>query len=453
MTLNIKKNTLWAVLEVICSALFLFIVYRIVVQRLGVGALGIWSIVLATTSLVRVVDPGTSAGLGRFVAVAHGRRQASDIGDYFVTALVFTLAFYVGLATLVFWPLKEALRFALSGSDLETAQDLLPYAMTSFLLMNFNGAIQGTLAGLQRSDLKSQIVIVSLVIQFLLVVALVPGSGLKGLAQAQILQYSLAITAGYFIAVRHIRGRYALWPPFTWKRGKFSELWSFGLRLQAISIISFLYEPASKFVISSVAGVETLGLFEMAQKFILQVRQLVAGPTTILMPAFARVNDRTPNELASLFRKSLAAAIIIGSSLMGAAAMFSPVVSTLLLDHVENQFVIFVMILSAGWLVNIIAAPAYILAVSAGSLKWNFWGAVATSAGSPLLALTIGKLFGPIGVVSSTVFALAMGSLFSMIMNCRHSKMPILTKLSDLRDFIICDLFRLIPFPVSARKS
>jgi O-antigen/teichoic acid export membrane protein len=453
VTINIKKNTLWVLSEVICSALILFIVYGVVVHRLGIGSLGIWSLVVAATSLVRVVDPGTSAGLGRFIAVANARGQTREIGDYFVTALVSTFSFYAILSGFVFWPLKDGLRFALSGSGLEIARDLLPYAIVSFLLTNCNGAIQGALIGLQRSDLKSQIVIGGLVLQLILVLVLISESGLKGLAQAQILQYCFGIVVGYLMVVRHIRGRIAWWFPFAWKRATFAELWSFGLRLQAISIISFLWEPVSKFVISSVAGVETLGFFEMAQKFIQQGRQLVVAPTTILMPAFAHLNDRAPNELATLYSRSLAAAIVIGSSLMGVAAMSSPVVSVLWLGHLESRFVIFVMIMSAAWLVNIIASPVYVLAVSIGLLKWNFWGAVVTSAGSPLLALTIGKSFGPIGVVSATMLALAAGSLFSMIMNCRYAAMPVWTKLSNLRDFIICDLVRLIPFPVGARKS
>jgi O-antigen/teichoic acid export membrane protein len=191
----------------------------------------------------------------------------------------------------------------------------------------------------------------------------------------------------------------------------------------------------------------------MAQKFVLQVRQLVVAPTSILMPAFAHIKDCVPKELSTLYRKSLAAAIVVGSLIMGASAIVSPVVSILWLGHIERLFVIFVTILSVGWLVNIVASPVYVLTISVGLVKWNFWSAVITVTGSPLLALTIGQRFGPIGVVSATVLALAVGSLFNMIMNCRYAAMPVWTRLSDLRDFIIFDLIRLFPFSVGGRKS
>ena len=453
MKLNIQSNTIWALLEVLCSALVLFFIYRIVVHKLGIGALGVWSITLATTSLVRVVDPGTTVGLGRFVAVAYGRQQTSEVGGYFVTALVSTLAFYTVLSVLVFWPLLKALPLALAGQDLVTAQNLIPYVMVSYLMMNLNSAVQGTLVGMQRSDLKSQIVIVFLVVQLILVFALVPGNGLKGLALAQIFQYFLTIIAGYLIAVKQIQGRYAWWPAFVWNNKRVFDLWSFGLRLQAVSAVSFLYDPVSKFIISSVAGVETLGYFEMAQKYILQVRQLVVGPMAVLMPAFAHINDRAPNELADLYRKSLAAAIIAGFLMMGAAAISAPVVSVLWLGRVEALLVIFVLILSAAWFINIVSSPAYVLAISLGFLKWNFWGAALTFVGSPLLALTIGHLFGAIGVVSATVLGMAIGSLFHMIMNCRYAAMPVLVRISDLREFIVNTYARLTPFPTGVRKS
>jgi O-antigen/teichoic acid export membrane protein len=442
--IKLKKNTLWALVEVIVSALFVFVVYRIVIYRLGVGALGVWSLVLATTSLVRVIDPGTSAGIGRFIAVANACDRVSEVGDYFIAALVSTFIFYALFSLIAYWPLKEALGFALSGDNLGTADDLLPYAIASFLLMNFNGAIQGALVGLQRSNVKSQIAMGGLAIQLILVLALTSSEGLKGLALAQIAQYCISLLVGYLIVVRHIRGCFALGLPFALKRSTFAELWSFGLRLQAISIVSFLYEPLSKFIISSVAGVEVLGIFELAQKFILQVRQLIVGPTTILMPAFTHVNHRFPNELATLYRRSLAATIIVGSSLMGAAVIGSPIVSAFWLGHIDKVFLIFVCMLSAAWLVNIIASPAYVLALSQGALRWNFWGAVVTSLGGPALALTIGRAFGPIGVVAATVMALAAGSLFSMVMNSRQAAMPGWTNISDIRRFILYDLVRLI---------
>jgi O-antigen/teichoic acid export membrane protein len=443
---------MWAVAETVCSALILFLSYRIVVHRLGLGSLGIWSLVVATTSFVRVVDPGTSAGLSRFVAVANARSRPSEIGNFFIAALISTFVFYAILSTLAYWPLRYALRLALSGPEFLVAQDLLPYGITSFVLLNCYIAAAAALVGLQRADLRSKIVISCLFIQLVFVLLLTPINGLEGFAQAQILQYVFGIFVSYLVSVHQMRGHFALWPLFKLKKTAFVELWLFGIRLQSISVISFLYEPVSKFVISSVGGAETLGLYEMALKYVVQVRQLALGPTTILMPAFAHVNVRAPNELTALYRRSLAAAVIVGSALMAAASISSPILSVLLFNYVDRLFVIFVAILSAASFVTIVSSPASNLAVSKGLLKGNFWGTVVASCGAPLLAFTFGKFFGSVGAVSSAVFALGVGNFLSMTINAYSTGMRHWPQTSDIAAFMKRDLIRLIPFAATAGK-
>ena len=54
---------MWALAEVVASALTLFVTYRMIIGSLGVGALGIWSLVGAAAGLTRFADIGAGAGL------------------------------------------------------------------------------------------------------------------------------------------------------------------------------------------------------------------------------------------------------------------------------------------------------------------------------------------------------------------------------------------------------
>jgi O-antigen/teichoic acid export membrane protein len=299
---------------------------------------------------------------------------------------------------------------------------------------------------------RSKIVIGGVVVQFFLVIVLTTKYGLIGFAEAQNVTYGFGSIVGYLVTVRFIRGSFGLWPPFSVSSATFAELWSFGLRLQAISIVSFLYEPLTKFVISSAGGVEVLGLYEIAQKFVVQVRQLAIGPVAVLMPAFAHVSDRAPDRLVLLFRRSLAAAIVVGLTLMGGAALCAPIVSILLLGHVDETFVIFASVLSAASFVNIAASPANTLAVSLGSLNWNLWGAAVTTVGSPLFALSIGKEFGPIGVVVAATLAFVAGNILSMIMNTRRAEMPSWSRPVDIANFVRNDLVNMLTVAARGKK-
>jgi len=432
MKLNLRSNAFWGVAEVIVGAACLFILYRLVVLHLGVGALGLWSIVMAMTSLVRIADPASVVGLGRFIALAHGRGEIQKMGDYFITALLSSLALYALLCALAFWPLWKALSFSVAATDLERARDLLPYAIASFLLINFVGIVQGTLAGMQRSDQKSKLAIFCLILQLVLALVLIPVHGLSGVAEAQIAQYCVGATIGYFLVLREMLGRLCIWPPFRWRLSALREIWAFGIKLQALSIVSSLYEPLSKSAISSIAGIEALGVYEMAQKVTAQARQLALGPATVLMPAFAQISVQAPGNLEQFYRQSLTIIFALGGAIMTGVALSSPLISFLWIGRIEPWFVIFACAMCVCWFANIAGAPSSSLAVARGYLRWNFWGAMVTAATAPLLAALVGQQFTPPAAGLGAILALGLGSLLSLVMNCRAAKLPAWVTVEDL---------------------
>lgn len=443
MTLNLKSNAIWALAEIILSALVTFFLYRLVVRNLGPGSLGVWSIVIASTSLARVADPGVSAGLGRFISAAWAQEDRKETKEYFLVALATTSVFYVALCGLLYWPLLWALPFAVTGDNLDTARALAPFALLSFLLSNINGLVQGAVGGVQRSDVKSRIAIATSLLQLGASMALIPTQGLLALALGQILQFMVAIVAGYLWFTRHIGCPVV--PSMRFDRMKFARLWSFGVKLQLASLLSFLYDPLGKFVISHLAGVETLGVFEMAQKFIVMTRQLVVGPTSVLMPAFSHLNSSAPQEVSPLYQRALTASVALGGPLLGLAALFSPLVSLLWLNHVDMRFVAFVWIMALGWFVSLLQAPSYLHAVAVGRLKWNVVGAIVTLALTPLLAFSVGRMIGPVGIVASVVGALTIGMVTTHVNNCRAASFPVWPSNAAMIAFLHGSLARVVP--------
>lgn len=413
---DLRRNAIWGLVEIVTSAAVLFLLYRLVLVRLGLQSLGIWSLVLAATSLVRLGDIGAANGIGRFVAIAFNRDQTARALDYIETAAVTTATLYAGISVVLYWPLCHLLPLVMAGSSVDVARTLLPYALLSFTLTNVNGTIAGSLMGLQRADLKSATTLVSLLIQFVLAAVLTRSHGLIGLAIAQISQNLFAVIVGWFLIIRQMNQPFRL--PLSWNAPIFRELLGFGMKLQAASLLSFLYEPATKFVLSSVGGLGAVGVFELSQKLVQQVRQLVVGPTQILMPAFAKLHDQGGNEVAALYEKAVATSLLTGLPLMTLVAAASPIICWVLMGHIDDRFVVFTVLLSAGWFLNLLAAPAYVLGIGTGQVGWNIWGHVVTSLAGPGLGLAVGQVAGAIGVVASAAGMLAAGSLFSMIMNC-----------------------------------
>lgn len=420
MTVNmdIRRNTVWSCAEVIVSGISLLVLYKFIVMVLGVKAVGIWSLVLATTSLARLADIGGGAGLSRFVALAAVRKESELAKTYVDTAFLSNLIFFCFLAALLYWPFNFALSVFIDAESLSQAQAVLPFAMVSLVLLNLNSIVLSALIGFHRADLKSKVVIFSCVIQVCLSVALISRFGLLGLALGQISQYILSIVIGLTIFYYLLQRKVRFYLPKRFSRSSFAELFKFGLKLQAANLISFVFEPATKFVMSSIGGLETLGLFELAYRLAFQARGIVAAPMQSLLPAFVHLGETSSLDAKNLYNRATVNAAIFGGPLLLGVVLFSPLVSKIWLGAYNWEFIIFTISVSLGWLVNLIGAPAYIFGMSRGYLRGNIGGHLITSIGSPALGYIAGSWWGPIGVASAASAALAGGAVFSMVMNC-----------------------------------
>lgn len=433
MQLRLRRNALWAIAEVLFSGLILFFLYRIIVKDLGVEALGIWALVMATTSLGRLADIGTAAGLGRFVAASRAKNDDDKSIDYAETALLTNLILYLGIAAILWAPAYYWLLIVSSGESLIKARELLPYALISFILMSVTSAATGSLVGQQRSDQRSMATIASLFVQFSVALIFVPRYGLPALAWAQTAQYMLIICISWGLFLRNHFGVWTFRLPIRWRLDIFKELVDYGVKLQALSVVSFLYEPTVKFLLSSLGGLEALGFYEMAQRLVMQIRQLVVMPNQTLVPSFAHLKECEPEKIEPLYHKAMALTIVSGLPLLTSVAVTSPLICAVWIGHIEPLFVIFTILLSIGWFANLLAAPAYLLGVALGHLKWNFLGTVVTTAGTALLSFIFGHYFGKFGVAVPSVAMLGGGSVLAMVMTCRTMRIRLFPPSSDFQ--------------------
>src|ERR1017187_500234 len=64
----LTKTSVLLTAQVVVSGIALFVLYKFIYRTLGLGTLGLWSLVLATTGITRSADLGLAGSLGRFVA-------------------------------------------------------------------------------------------------------------------------------------------------------------------------------------------------------------------------------------------------------------------------------------------------------------------------------------------------------------------------------------------------
>jgi len=64
---QILINAIMSVVQIVVIGIVLFILYRFLLNTIGVEQLGIWSLVLATTSVTQIASFGLSGSVVKFV--------------------------------------------------------------------------------------------------------------------------------------------------------------------------------------------------------------------------------------------------------------------------------------------------------------------------------------------------------------------------------------------------
>lgn len=419
-----RRNSAWNIAEVLINSVAIFVLYKLIAQRLGVGALGVWSLVLAATSLGRLADAGISSGLSRYVAISRAREDDVDgvrTLAYVETGLMANLILYVGLAIILYLPAWWGLSFAVGGAALVEARALLPYAVAAFVIANASAVLTAALVGLHRSDLKSKLTLFSVAVQLLVSLFAINRAGLAALAIAQLVQFGLVAVLGWMATLRLV-GRPMLGRlPYRIGRAELRDLFGFGIRLQAVNVSGIAFEPAVKFVVARAAGVEMLGLFEMAWRFITSMRQVLVAPTQNLLPVFATLDD--PATLKLTYERAFTLLSVATVLVMTAAVAGSPVLIWLWLGTLDWRFVITVALLAPGWILNIASVPAFTLGIARGYLTGNIVSNVLLLMIAPPLILLAAPSIGYAAAGLGASIALAIGAVVAIRFNLRHMRL------------------------------
>ena len=126
MESRIANNARLTATQLVTSAVVLFLVYRFLVRTIGIEAIGVWSVVLAATSIGRLADLGVSGSVTRFVARALAREHNPVATAYAQTAILMASGLYLVLAVVAYPILGQVLHVTVPNTHLQEAVRLLP---------------------------------------------------------------------------------------------------------------------------------------------------------------------------------------------------------------------------------------------------------------------------------------------------------------------------------------
>ena len=404
---QILLNAVTTIAQTLGNAVLLFFLYRFLIRSIGVDRLGIWSLVLATTSVITLANQGFSTSIVKFVAKYAARESAEEVAAVLQTAVI-SAVIGVGLVSAGLYPIARwILHLVLPATRLAEAQAILPLAIVSLGIMILEGVLQAGLAGHQLITVCNYLDLGGGLSYLALAIAFVPAHGLLGLAYAQATQGVALLAITWWLLRRRVPALPLL--PRRWNRALFRELGGYGVHFQLITSAQALREPVTKALIARFGGLAMTAFYDLAARWVFTLRELAVQANQVLIPTVSHFQESDPKLIPLVYRKSYRLIFFLAVPTFACAAVLGPVVSRVWIGRYEAAFVEFVAILAAGWLANVLANPAYTVDLGTGALKWVSVGCAAAAVLNAGLGLMAGKLFGALGVVAATAISQTVG--------------------------------------------
>lgn len=405
---RIVRNALTAVTQVIISGVILIFLYRYLLSSIGVEKLGVWSIVLATTSITRLGDFGFSGSVVKFVAKYVALEQPKKIDEVIQTAVACTGG-ATGVVLLAAYPfIGYILTHFIPVNALQDALSILPFALLSLWISSITGAYQSGLDGHQRIDLRNVLLIIGGVFYLFASMLLIPEYGFIGLAYAQVLQAVVMSILNWLLLKRQLT-QLSFFP--RWHKHRFSEMWRYSLQFQFSSVANMLFDPISKILLTKFGSLAMVGYYDMASRLITQIRSAIISANQVVVPVISGMHETEPERVTKIYRDSFNLLLYFAMPLYAFVFASLPLVSELWIGHYEANFVIFADILIVGWFVNTMSGSAFFANLGTGNLGWNSIGQLVVGATNVCLGVVLGYLFGGTGVVGAWGIALAVGGV------------------------------------------
>lgn len=414
--LNIRRNVIFSVGELITNLLLVFVTYRILVRHGGVEMLGLWSTLLAWLSIARLGDFGVGGAVTRYVAGLDASLNKPQVLKYVHTGIISSLAIYAVLVG-IFGVLGAFFLEAVSGAEyFQAAKRVFPWMLAGLLANNLASIILSTLVALHFGYQRSVVTVAGNLLQLCLAAILIPSYGLVGFAIAQLVQFLLSAVAGWWLVCRAL-GYFHL--RLNFHRSVLREMLSFSLSLQVTSVTNALFEPLSKVLISHFGGLYMQGIYEAAYKTVYLARNVAVQASTATIPAMTRFAQNDLVQAKALYQRTVANLRLAMVGIAIAVGVGAPLISQFWFGRMEADYLLFVGILGLGAIASGLSAAAYNIGLATGRL---FANNLISSLGLVVLAaagFALGQAGAPQGIVWLASAIAISNSVLIVIFNRR----------------------------------
>lgn len=352
---KINRNIVWLLGLNITIALCQFIIYSLINKNLGKEFLGVWSLVVAATSIGQVSNFGFSNSLVRYLPEMLLKNEREKIGKMLGTINCSNFFLTLPILVLLYFPAIAYASRLLNPQQLLIFRSVIPLSMAGLFINNLFSVYAFLLDAMQKYYLRSVIQIAGWLFFLIGSIVLMPVYGLKGVAIAFLIQNILQ----FVIIIGVVSGKKLLQKsyPVYFDRKMFKSIFSFGLKSQYISVLVLLFDPLVKFFITKNLGLGATANYELSNKIVMQARNLLVSTNQVIIPKMV-IHRNTGTEksyFSAIAAKNLFYSVGIGMLVL----LLAPLAIFLFTNHYDSTLMQCVIIINIGWVCNMITSVHY----------------------------------------------------------------------------------------------
>lgn len=373
---QLRLNMASGVVMTIVSTVVTVVSFPIYLHFLGYEKYGVWLVLGTVLTFAQLGNLGIGQAVMKLVAEEYGRSNITRIQRYVTTALAL-LCLSGTIALIVILALKNQIiaAFKLSNENAKMVSWLLPYIGVLSIYTFIVDAFNATLSGLGRMDLANYIQSVGRILSVTVVtIFLYSGRGIESLLIGNTLLnvFIHGVSLIFIWRIAHVR--------FLQIRNLDTQcckrLIRFGGAVFGGSLVSMLFSPFNKLMLSRYAGVSTIPVYEIAFNGSMQVRGLVEAGLRALMPEVSRISgdlkSYAKDRISHIYRRAMKLIFLFGVPMYVILVIFAPL---LLKIWLREQFVESLpgafQIMLVGTFLSLFGVPAYYTLMGTGNIRHN----------------------------------------------------------------------------------
>lgn len=407
-----KKNVVFAGLQIVLSGISLFVLYKILLVQIGIELIGVWSIVMAFSAFLRTGDFGFAGSIVKFVSENVTKNDMQKVKNIISTSITSVSVILGVLLVVSYFIIPRFLPTFISKEYIDLALELFPYSLVSVWLAVLGTLIIFVFDGINRVDIRSSFLVITNLILVVLSILFVYSFGFIGLGYAQVAQALIQLIIAWILVNRHLKiGFFSI---FSFDFALFKEMFSYSVHLQLASLMAMLLEPISKLFLGYFGTMSSVGYFEMANRLVMQIRNIIVNANQALVPMLSKAH--TQNEsLKNTYILTLKVLFVVSFCVYTITGFLTSFISEIWIGSYNQEFVYFTYILIVSLGINICAGAAFFTNMGTGNVKYNTMAQSIIAISNVLFAVLLGYFYTDYGVVLAYGASIILGSLWLMI--------------------------------------